>query len=110
MEIVGKRITVEGSGWHKTKPEFKVKKGSLNDEAQVWFNFIKSTILPTSHTQTIEKEIMLLLDSIMEARPICVKAEVVAARRRKRNSFQSPPYCCKAKAEKCRNICFRCSI
>lgn len=31
-----------------------MKKGTLNDEAQVWLSFVKETILPTSHTNNLE--------------------------------------------------------
>lgn len=51
MEELRKRVCVENSGWEKFGQEYKLKKTLLHDEANMWFNFIKHSPLPTSHTK-----------------------------------------------------------
>lgn len=72
MEEVRKRVCDENSCWEKFGHEYKLKKTFLHDEANLWFNFIKHSLLPTTHTINVEKERLILLDSIMSGEPIDV--------------------------------------
>lgn len=70
MKEVRNRDCVEKSGLEKFGQKYKLKKTFLHDKANLWFNFIKHSLLPTSHTTNVEKEIFILLDSIMSGESI----------------------------------------
>lgn len=73
MEVVKKAISVKDTIWEQgTSNEFKIKRGALNYDALVWFNLVKHSILPSSHTTNVEKERMILLDAIRGGKDVDV--------------------------------------
>ncbi|KAK2450389.1 hypothetical protein QL285_009508 [Trifolium repens] len=63
---VMKSLTVEGTNWnHKNRVnEWSVKKMSLKPMMRVWYQFLKHSILPTTHNETINKARLMLLHCI----------------------------------------------
>ena len=56
-------LTARKGKWSSTKknPHESINRGSLTEEAKVWFYFITSIIIPTKHLSTIrEKEAIIL--------------------------------------------------
>jgi hypothetical protein len=56
-------LTVEGTEWnHKNGVnEWSVKRMSLKPVMRVWYQFLKHSILPTTHNETINKARLVLL-------------------------------------------------
>jgi hypothetical protein len=59
-------LTVEGTGWnHKNGVnEWSVKRMSLKPVMKAWYQFLKHSILPTTHNETINKARLVLLHFI----------------------------------------------
>jgi hypothetical protein len=65
MEKVKNRIAVKESPWDKfSHNEFKLKSKYLIPKLGNWYLFIAASIIPTSHTYSLSKERLLLLDAI----------------------------------------------
>ena len=54
--------------WNSTKknPHESILKGSLTEEAKVWFYFIASIIIPTKHLCTIRENEAIILYSLLK--------------------------------------------
>ena len=50
----------------KKNPHESINKGSLMEEAKVWFCFIASVIIPTMHLSTIRKQEALILYALLK--------------------------------------------
>ena len=50
----------------KTNPHHAIKRGSLTEEAKVWFYFICSVIMPTKHLSTVREHEAILLYSFLK--------------------------------------------
>jgi hypothetical protein len=63
---VMKSLTVEGTDWnHKNGVnEWSVKRMSLKPVMGFWYQFLKHSILPTTHNETINKAMLVLLHCI----------------------------------------------
>jgi hypothetical protein len=61
-----KSLTVEGTKWnHKNgMNEWSVRRMSLKPVMRVWYQFLKHSILPTTHNETINKVRLVLLHCI----------------------------------------------
>ena len=60
---------MRGKGkWNSTKknPHESIHKGSLTEEAKVWFYFIASVIIPTKHLSTIRENEVVLLYALLK--------------------------------------------
>ena len=59
----------DGKGkWKSTRktPHESIAKGSLTEEAKVWFYFVSSVLLPSKHLSTVRKEEAILLYALLK--------------------------------------------
>ena len=56
-------LTTGKGKWNATKknPHESINRGSLTEEAKVWFYFITSVIIPTKHLSTIREQEAFIL-------------------------------------------------
>ena len=61
-------LIVEKEEWNSTKknPFDSISRGSLTEEAKVWFYFLNSVLMPSKHLSIVRKEEALLLYAIMK--------------------------------------------
>ena len=54
--------------WEATKknPHYAIKRGSLTEEAKVWFYFLSSVILPTKHLCAVREQEAIILYSLLK--------------------------------------------
>ena len=60
---------IAGKGkWSSTKknPHESINRGSLTEEAKVWFYFIASVIIPTKHLSTIREQEAIILYALLK--------------------------------------------
>ncbi|MCI37849.1 hypothetical protein A2U01_0059076, partial [Trifolium medium] len=59
-------ITEEGTQWNYMKGvnEWSIKRMSLKPVMRVWYQFLKHTIMPTTHNETVNKARLVLLHCI----------------------------------------------
>ena len=68
-------LLTNGKGeWHSTKnnPFEYFARGSLTEEAKVWFYFLSSVLVPFKHLSTVRKEEVILLYTILKGYKINV--------------------------------------
>ena len=56
-------LTVGQGKWEATRknPHYTINRGSLTEEAKVWFYFLSSVILPTKHLCAVRKQEAIIL-------------------------------------------------
>ena len=61
-------LTVGKGKWRATKknPHESINRGSLIEEAKVWFYFISSVIIPTKHLNTIREQEAIILYALLK--------------------------------------------
>ena len=61
-------LTTRQGKWNATKknPHESINRGSLTEEAKVWFYFIASVIIPTKHLSTIREQEAFILYAILK--------------------------------------------
>ena len=61
-------LKVENGKWSSTKknPHKSINKGSLTEEAKVWFYFIAFVIIPTKHLSTIREQGAIILYALLK--------------------------------------------
>ena len=62
-------LLTDGKGeWNSKKknPYESITRGSLTEEAKVWFYFLSSVLLPSKHLSTVQKKEALLLYAILK--------------------------------------------
>ena len=61
-------LTAGKGKWNATKknPHESINKGSLTEEAKVWFYFIASVIIPTKHLSTIREQEAFILYALLK--------------------------------------------
>ena len=62
-------LLMDGNGeWNSTKknPYESIARGSLTEEAKVWFYFLSLVLLPSKHLSIVRKEEALLLYAILK--------------------------------------------
>ena len=61
-------LTAGKGKWSSTKqnPHESINKGSLTEEAKVWFYFIASVIIPTKHLRTIREQEAIILYALLK--------------------------------------------
>ena len=57
---------------NKKNPHKSIARGSLIEEAKVWFYFLDSTLMPTKHVNTVKQEETILLYAILKGYKISV--------------------------------------
>ena len=68
-------LLTNGKGkWKATKktPHESIARGSLTEEAKVWFYFISSVLLPSKHPSTVRKNEVMLLYALLKGYKINV--------------------------------------
>lgn len=67
------RMCKPGTQWrYSTKGALAVNKTTLRNEVKVWYHFLISRLMPSTHGQTINGERLALLDTIISTRPLNV--------------------------------------
>ena len=69
--VVLKTLMVEGSSW-LNKEGRVVNRIDLKLVAKIWAKFLKSQLIPTTHTTTVSHERLILLYAIIKGLPIDV--------------------------------------
>ena len=61
-------LTTEKGKWISTKknPHESISRGSLTEEAKVWFYFIVSVIIPTKHLSIIREQEAIILYALLK--------------------------------------------
>ena len=61
-------LTAGKGKWNATKknPHESINKGSLTEEAKVWFYFIASVIIPIKHLSTIREQEVIILYALLK--------------------------------------------
>ena len=61
-------LTTGKGKWSSTKknPHESINRGSLIEEAKVWFYFIASVMIPTKHLSTIRKQEAIILYALLK--------------------------------------------
>ena len=61
-------LTARKGKWNATKknPHESINRGSLIEEAKVWFYFIASVIIPTKHLRTIREQEAIILYALLK--------------------------------------------
>ena len=74
LERVLHSVTVEGTNWLPNKGQgiFICARPNLKPLAKVWYHFIRTRLMPTTHIETVNKERLLLLHCILEGYSINV--------------------------------------
>ena len=74
LERVLQSVTVEGTNWLPNKGQgiFMCARPNLKPLAKVWYHFIRTRLMPTTHIETVNKERLLLLHCILEGNSINV--------------------------------------
>ena len=50
----------------RKNPHYAINRGSLIEEAKVWFYFLSSIILPTKHLCTVREQEAIILDALIK--------------------------------------------
>ena len=71
--ILGK-ITMEGTKWLPDRGVgvYLCSRPTLKPSAKIWYHFIRTKLIPTTHIETINKERLILLHYILEGREVNV--------------------------------------
>ncbi|PON71279.1 hypothetical protein PanWU01x14_074190, partial [Parasponia andersonii] len=73
LAMVLETIAVAGAEWNVSSQDAYIcLRSSLNPPANVWYHFLKSRLLPTTHGKTVSKERVLLLYSMLTGKSINV--------------------------------------
>ena len=61
-------LTGEQGKWEATRknPHYAINKGSLTEEAKVWFYFLSSVILPTKHLCVVREQEAIILYALLK--------------------------------------------
>ena len=67
-----KTLTIEKGEWQDNKkyPHESIARGSLIEEAKVWFYFLSLTLLPSKHVRTMRQDEVILLYFILKGHKI----------------------------------------
>ncbi|KAK8690898.1 hypothetical protein V6N13_074424 [Hibiscus sabdariffa] len=65
-ETIKDFLCEEGTSWNTTgRNPHSVSRPSLRSEAKLWNTFVKRTLMPTSHNQTVDRTRLVLINVIM---------------------------------------------
>ena len=61
-------LTAGQGKWEATKknPNYAINRGSLTEEAKVWFYFLSSVILPTKHLYAVREQEAIIQYSLLK--------------------------------------------
>ncbi|GMN71059.1 hypothetical protein TIFTF001_055503 [Ficus carica] len=73
LESALEHVCVSGTTWTvSAQGKLTVPQASLTPQCKVWYHFLKTRLMPSTHVQTVSKDGILLLDSIISGRAIDV--------------------------------------
>ncbi|KAL5570296.1 hypothetical protein UlMin_026871 [Ulmus minor] len=74
LDRVLQSVTVEGTTWMPNRGEgiFMCARPTLRPIAKIWYHFIRTRLMPTTHIETVNRERLLLLHCILEGKSINV--------------------------------------
>ena len=74
LEKVLKSVSIEGTNWLPNRGQgiYICARPNLKPLAKVWYHFIRTRLMPTTHIETVNRERMLLLYCILEGYSINV--------------------------------------
>ncbi|GMN64422.1 hypothetical protein TIFTF001_033501 [Ficus carica] len=77
LEKALENVCIAGTAWI-VSPQGKltIPRASLTPQCNVWYHFLKTRLMPSTHVQTVSKDRVLLLDSIISGRSINVGATI----------------------------------
>ncbi|GMN48033.1 hypothetical protein TIFTF001_017207 [Ficus carica] len=79
LESILENIYVEGTTRNNsTQGALTIPRNNLTPQCKVWYHFLKTRLMPSTHIQTVSKDRVLLLDSIISGRPIDVAITTIA--------------------------------
>ena len=85
------RVCVPSTQWEKSSQgAWTVNRASLLPAAKVWYHFLKTQLLPSTHGKTVSKDRVAMVDAIISGKPINVGRVIseqirVCANRKKGN-------------------------
>ncbi|GMN64845.1 hypothetical protein TIFTF001_033912 [Ficus carica] len=66
-------VCVADTTWTvSTQGKLTIPRANLTPQCKVWYHFLKTRLMPSTHIQTVSKDRVLLLDSIISGWPIDV--------------------------------------
>ncbi|PON62892.1 hypothetical protein PanWU01x14_135680 [Parasponia andersonii] len=107
LATVLETVAIAGAEWNvSSQGAYTCLRSSLNPPAKVWYHFLKSRLLPTTHGKTVSKERVLLLYSMLTGKSInvgqIIHREICAYAARKSGALFFPSLitrmCCNARA------------
>ncbi|GMN27767.1 hypothetical protein TIFTF001_050488 [Ficus carica] len=95
LDCALENVCVPGTTWTvSAKGKLTVPRASLTPQCKVWYHFLKTCLMPSTHVQTVSKGCIILLDSIISGWPIDVGAIIFQSLRtcatKKCGSLQFP--------------------
>ncbi|GMN72163.1 hypothetical protein TIFTF001_054690 [Ficus carica] len=73
LESALEHVCVPGTTWTvSAQGKLTVSRASLTPQCKVWYHFLKTHLMPSTHVQTVSKDHILLLDSIISGQAIDV--------------------------------------
>ncbi|GMN54708.1 hypothetical protein TIFTF001_023831 [Ficus carica] len=73
LDCALENVCVTDTTWTvSTQGKLTVPRANLTPQCKVWYHFLKTRLMPSTHIQTVSKDRVLLLDSIISGRPIDV--------------------------------------
>lgn len=70
-------LCTEGTRWLESSSKKKVRRMDLRLESKVWYKFLKHSLCPTTHSETISKSRLLLLHCITSMSAINIRKIIV---------------------------------
>ncbi|PON70375.1 hypothetical protein PanWU01x14_080440 [Parasponia andersonii] len=95
LVIVLETVAIVGAEWNvSSQGAYTCLRSSLNPPAKVWYHFLKSRLLPTTHGKTVSKEHVSLLYSMLTGKSInvgrMIHREICACAARKSGALFFP--------------------
>lgn len=74
LDRILRELTVEGTGWLPDRGEgvYLCPRPALKPNPKIWYHFIRTRLLPTTHIESVSKERMALLHFILEGKEVNV--------------------------------------
>ncbi|KAL5564746.1 hypothetical protein UlMin_027910 [Ulmus minor] len=89
------RVCVPGTQWEKSSQgAWTVNRASLLPAAKVWYHFLKTRLLPSTHGKTVSKDRLAMVDAIISGMPInvgrVISEQIRVCANRKKGSLLFP--------------------
>ncbi|GMN61146.1 hypothetical protein TIFTF001_030242 [Ficus carica] len=73
LDCALEKVCVAGTTWNvSTQGKLTVPRANLTPQCKVWYHFLKTRLMPSTHIQTVSKGCIILFDSIISGQPIDV--------------------------------------